>query len=200
MFKVLINDSYQVRSMLLSKLTWLKYCLGNNQKVILSSAILIALTTLTLHTSAQQSIKSADADSLTQVPAELKKLYDNLMHERANVRQKADEPEIDGLIFDETRSKAGHEFYEYFFNNWEPPRGASNFSIYISEMPFLMNLSIISVKLNDYEVINTRLQPRGDFITSLAADAVTMTKEALLNLEDLRRQVEQGDQIGTGIY
>lgn len=183
-----------------SKLTWYKDCLRNSLKVILSFAILFVLTVLALKSNAQQSIKSADADSLTQVPAELKKLYDNLMHERVNVKQKSDEPEIDGLIFDETRSKAGHEFYEHFFNNWEPPRGASNFSIYISEMPFLMNLSIISVKLNDYEVINTRLQPRGDFITSLAADAVTMTKEALLNLEDLRRQVEQGDQIGTGIY
>lgn len=139
-------------------------------------------------------------DTLTQIPAELKSLYNNLMLEKASRKTKADEPEIDGLIFDETRSKAGHEFYETFFSNWEPPLGASNFSIFITEMPFAMNLSIISVKLNDYEVINTRLQPRADFITALAGDAVNMTKEALLNLEDLKRQVEQGDQIGTGIY
>lgn len=149
---------------------------------------------------AQNISKSPHYDSITQAPAELKKLYENLMMEKSALKSKADEPEIDGLIFDETRSKAGHEFYEIFFNNWEPPRGASNFAIYISEMPFAMNLSIISVKLNDYEVINTRLQPRGDFIVGLAADAVNMTKEALLNLEDIRRQVEQGDQIGTGIY
>lgn len=139
-------------------------------------------------------------DTLSAAPPELLKLYENLVKEKKTQQSNANEIEIDGLIFDETRSKVGHQFYEEFFNNWEPPAGVSNFSIFISEIPFMVNVSLISVKVNDYEVINTRLQPRNDFITSLANDAVNMTKEALMNMEDIKKQIEMGDQIGSGIY
>jgi curli production assembly/transport component CsgE len=139
-------------------------------------------------------------DTISAAPPELLKLYESIVIEKKAKQSNANEIEIDGLIFDETRSKVGHQFYEEFFNNWEPPAGVSNFSIYISEIPFMVNVSLISVKVNDYEVINTRLQPRNDFITSLANDAVNMTKEALINMEDIKKQIEIGDQIGSGIY
>ena len=139
-------------------------------------------------------------DSINAVPVELLRLYEGIIKEKKSQQSNGFEMEIDGLIFDETRSKAGHQFYEDFFNTWNPPQGVSNYSIYISEIPFMANISLISVKVNEYEVLNTRLQPRDEFITSLANDAATMTKEALLNMEDIKKQIELGDQMGTGIY
>lgn len=139
-------------------------------------------------------------DSLSNVPPELLKLYENIIKGKNIHQTESDELEIDGLIFDETLSKAGRKFYEDYYNSWVPPENASNYSIYIRETPYMMNMTLISVKVNDYEILNTRVQPQDDFISALVNDAVIMTRDALLKIEDLKRQIEQGDQIGTGIY
>jgi len=173
-------------------------CPFANRIVIL--ILCFTIQSLTQAAYCQAGINNKVKDTLSPAPPALQSLYDNLVKEKSKNNSNTDELEIDGLIFDETRSKAGQQFYEDFFNKWEPPEGISGYSIFVKEIPFMMNMTSISIMVNDYEVLNTRLQPRGDFIIALVNDAVNMTREALLKIEDLQKQIEEGDQIGTGIY
>ena len=49
--------------------------------------------------------------------------HDTSLIEEVNVNGIKAEPEseINGLLIDETRTKAGHDFYELFFSVWEAP-------------------------------------------------------------------------------
>jgi curli production assembly/transport component CsgE len=43
--------------------------------------------------------------------------------------------ELDGLIFDQTRTRIGRDFYEDFFTKWAQPDSVSNYSILLEEQP-----------------------------------------------------------------
>ncbi len=56
--------------------------------------------------------------------------------------------EIDGLLIDETKTKSGRDFYEYFYKDWTAPIGAKNYTIYITEKPYRLNNTIIEIKIS----------------------------------------------------
>jgi len=87
--------------------------------------------------------------------------------------------EIDGMIHDETRSKAGRDFYDVFYTYWQNPPEASNFSIRIYEQPSPSLGTIIYVQVNDVETFRMRLQPRYDIIEEAAQFAVRQTYRQL---------------------
>jgi LysM repeat protein len=89
--------------------------------------------------------------------------------------------EIDGLVMDETRSKIGKDFYDVFYQRWEAPESASNFTIRISERPTPTLGSFVSVRVNDNLTFQYRLQPRYDIIETAAIYAVRMTRQYLAN-------------------
>lgn len=59
----------------------------------------------------------------------------SLINERINIEKELS-LEIDGLLIDETLTKAGQDFFDLFYQLWEPPPGATNFMIRIVEKPF----------------------------------------------------------------
>lgn len=89
--------------------------------------------------------------------------------------------EIDGLVMDETRSKIGKDFYDVFYQRWQAPESASNFTIRISERPTPTLGSFVSVRVNDNLTFQYRLQPRYDIIETAAIYAVRMTRQYLAN-------------------
>lgn len=133
------------------------------------------------------------------VPDDLKKLIEEISASKEKVSSDAD-IEIDGLLFDETKTKSGKDFYDFFYTAWIPPAGARNYSIYVSEKPYRLSTTLIEIRINETPVFQSFLQPRGDYVEQLAADAVARTQLYLANYEELVRQLDGDDRSGTGIY
>lgn len=108
--------------------------------------------------------------------------------------------EIEGLIIDETRSKTGRDFYDQFYSKWTAPAGARDFTIVISELPARGRGARISVKVNGNLVVQRMLQPRLDIIELLAEQSVQVVKKQIVDSEKLKKDLETGDQQGSGIY
>ncbi len=158
--------------------------------------ILLALT------GAAQTESSEVQDTTKQyqtAPESLKKLIEEVTAKQEKESSDAD-IEIDGLLFDETKTKSGRDFYDYFYSGWEAPPNSSNYSIFISEKPYRLTTTLIEIKINETTVFQSFLQPRGDIVEQLAEQAVAQTQMYLANYEELMRQLEGEDQSGTGIF
>jgi curli production assembly/transport component CsgE len=134
-----------------------------------------------------------------EAPESLRKLIEDVTAQKEKAGSDAD-IEIDGLLFDETKTKSGKDFYDYFFSGWEAPPGASNYSIFILEKPYRLTTTLIEIKINETTVFQSFLQPRGDIVEQLAQQAVSQTQMYLDNYEELMRQLEGKDRSGSGIF
>lgn len=134
----------------------------------------------------------------TAAPPELKKLMEDIEAEKNN--SAGAELEIDGLIVDETVTKAGRDFYQLFYSKWEAPPSAKNFTINISEKPARGLATVLMIDINENRVIETPLQPRYDIIESISEQAVQICFEYLLNYEQIQEQLSGDDLSGSGIF
>jgi len=141
-----------------------------------------------------------DTDSAIVVPQNLKNILESIMTESDEKSEQEIGLEIDGLVVDQTRTKAGQDFYDHFYRNWEAPPEASNYTITIREMPFRIRMTQVIIKINDNEVFRQVLQPRNDYIVMLADYAIARCQQFLLNYEEILRQLGGDDQSGTGIF
>lgn len=128
--------------------------------------------------------------------------HDTSLIEEPNIKGINAEPEseIDGLLIDETRTKAGHDFYELLFSVWETPANAGSYLIRIAEKPYRVTVTMLEVWVNEELVINTVLQPRREIIEELAAGVNKSLQEYLINYSQIMQQMESEDQTGSGIY
>lgn len=135
-----------------------------------------------------------------ELPVEIQQFIEAITSE--NETHAFEEPllEIDGLVVDETRTKAGHDFYDKFYSLWEAPPQAKNFSILIRELPFRVNLTQVQILVNDEPVVNSILQPKEEFISDLAGQAVPVIAEHLIQLQEMSRQLDDTDLSGSGIF
>jgi len=169
--------------------------------------LLILLTILTALTGVAQTepdtLKTGSVQDTTKqfkkAPESLKKLIEEITTEKKEVSSDAD-IEIDGLLFDETKTKSGRDFYEQFYSVWKAPADAKNYSIHILEKPYRLMTTLVEIKINETTVFQSFLQPRGDIIEQLAQQAVAQTQLYLANYEELMRQLKGEDQSGTGIF
>src|SRR5690554_5662444 len=140
-----------------------------------------------------------DTTQIKEAPESLQKLIGEITKQHEQVSKDA-ELELDGMLFDETKTKSGKDFYDFFYSRWVAPPGAKNYSIFIREVPFRLMTTQIEVKINETTVFQSFLQPRADIVEQLAEYAVSQTQMYLANYEELMRQMEGEDQAGTGIY
>jgi len=140
-----------------------------------------------------------DTTQIKEAPESLQKLIREITKQQEQVSKDA-ELELDGMLFDETKTKSGKDFYDFFYSRWEAPPGARNFSIFITEVPFRLTTTQIEIKINETLVFQSFLQPRADIVEQMAEYAVAQTQMYLANYEELMRQMEGEDQAGTGIY
>ena len=130
--------------------------------------------------------------------ATLKKLLDQVLQQ--SVKTNDNEIEIDGLLVDDTRTKAGKDFYDLFYSSWEAPAAAKNYTITVSEKPFRFISTLITISINDNQVYQAILQPRLDILEEQTKDAIAMTQDYLANYEEIIKQLNGDDLSGSGIY
>lgn len=141
-----------------------------------------------------------DTTNIKEAPESLQKLFGEITKQPEEEVSKDAELELDGMLFDETKTKSGKDFYDFFYSSWEAPPGASNFSIFITEAPYRLTTTQIEVRINETIVFQSFLQPRADIVEEMAKYAVSQTQMYLANFEELMRQMEGEDQAGSGIY
>jgi len=107
--------------------------------------------------------------------------------------------EIDGLLIDETKTKSGRDFYEYFYKDWTAPIGAKNYTIYITEKPYRLNNTIIEIKINETLVFQQFLQRRDELVEEMAHNAARQVQQYLLQYEEITKQLGGADMVGDGI-
>ncbi|MEM8907261.1 MAG: curli-like amyloid fiber formation chaperone CsgH [Bacteroidota bacterium] len=111
-----------------------------------------------------------------------------------------DNLEIDGLIIDETRSKIARDFYDLFYNKWIAPRNASNYSILVRELPSRGRGARVAILINDKEIVQRFVPPRYETIETLVNNAIGRARQYLSKNEDLKQQLLNEDQSGSGIF
>jgi curli production assembly/transport component CsgE len=106
---------------------------------------------------------------------------------------------ITGLIIEETMTKIGYDFYEYFYLLWEAPGEipVKDYNIFISERASPLWGSWVQVRVDERIVWNSVLRPRSTEIEDAAKEAIEATKEYLVNYEQY--QFKTNDMVGTGI-
>lgn len=107
--------------------------------------------------------------------------------------------EITGLIIEQTMSRIGYEFHEFFFIRWEAPKGIKDYNIFIDERASPLWGSWIQVKIDTNVVWSKVLKPRSEEIEEAAKKAVKVTKEFLEHYEEFKRELEGPDMMGSGI-
>jgi len=113
---------------------------------------------------------------------------------------KSDNIEIDGLIIDQTLTKIGHEFYEYFYALWEAPLEIKDYTIFITEKATLSSTSLIWINLNEMIIYQQLLKPRSEEIEEAAKSGVATTLQFLYQYQQDQKQLDGGDMSGSGIY
>ena len=108
--------------------------------------------------------------------------------------------EIGEMIFDETITKVGRDFYDEFYTNWSNPTTITDFSITIKEMPMPGVGTQITVLIDEYELLKQFIRPNQEMIEMLSEYTVGMATQYLLNYQEIQAQLQNADQSGTGIF
>ena len=137
---------------------------------------------------------------LKEAPVELQNLLKRIIKEETERMAVDADLKIDGLLVDDTKTKSGKDFYDLFYQQWEAPAGAKNYTIFIIEKPFRLTTTMVEIMINETMVYQSFLQPRYDYIETLTAQAVSQTVLYLRNYEEIVRELDGNDRSGTGIY
>ncbi len=108
--------------------------------------------------------------------------------------------EIGEMIFDETMTKVGRDFYDEFFTNWSNPTRIKDFSITIKEKPMPGIGTQITVMIDEHEILKQFIRPNQEMIELLAEYTVGVATQYLLNYQEIQAQLQSDDQSGTGIF
>jgi curli production assembly/transport component CsgE len=117
--------------------------------------------------------------------------------EQEAVRQSA---ALKNLVMDNTLSKMGQDFYEFFYEQWDPPETERHFTVYIEEKPSPGMGNMVMIKINYDKVFQSRLTPRQGMIEKIAQQAVNRSESYIANYQQIRQQLEGADMKGSGIY
>ncbi len=108
--------------------------------------------------------------------------------------------DISEVIISSMISKHGNDFLDYFSSSFSWPKTNGSFIILISERPFRINTTQILIQVNDLEVFQNVLQPRTSYLEELAQYAQAITKQYILNYQQIMMELESSDRSGSGIY
>lgn len=92
-----------------------------------------------------------------------------------------DDFEVDALVFNETRTPFGREFFRKFSEIWQPPQGASGYWITIRETLTPGRQTLLTVSLNNREIFQRYLNPRPEYLAALAQQTVNYLLSLLQN-------------------
>lgn len=140
---------------------------------------------------------------LTSLNAQTEAGTDSLQTQHSQQTRQANDPldlEIGEMVFDETITKVGRDFYEIFFNNWSNPTLIKDFSITVKERPMPGVGTQITVTIDDFELVKQFIRPNQEMIEMLAEYTVGRATQYLVNYQEIQAQLQSEDQTGTGIF
>lgn len=105
-----------------------------------------------------------------------------------------------GLLLDETRTRAGRDFYEMFYTKWQELNIITDQNIQISEVFVRGRSTRVSIAINDQLLFVSGLQPRYDIIESRVSAALPRVASYIERQKNLNQDLETGDQAGSGIF
>lgn len=108
-----------------------------------------------------------------------------------NQRRRFRPTEIEGLVMDQTITKVGHDFYDAFYSIWEAPAEVGDYTIIIHEKPARGTSTLISVEVNENELLELPLQPKAEIIEETASYAYEVAAGFLLQARNDSRHLEQ---------
>lgn len=100
------------------------------------------------------------------------------------------EADADGFVLDQTLTKPGHEFYELFYSSLQAIAGLGDYTITLSERPIRGTSSLISMNVNDTELLEMPLPARTEQIEEAVAAAVETASGYLTEQLALSTQME----------
>jgi Curli assembly protein CsgE len=87
--------------------------------------------------------------------------------------------DLGGLVFNETRTRVGREFFALFAQNWRPPTQTEAYWITIREFPTPGRFTMISVSINNRELFQRFLIPRKAQMEDLVVYTVQLLQDQL---------------------
>ncbi|WP_165699350.1 CsgE family curli-type amyloid fiber assembly protein [Hymenobacter jejuensis] len=118
-----------------------------------------------------------------------------------NAQRRFRPTEIEGLVIDQTVSKIGHDFYDVFFGQWDPPSDLGDFTVVVREKPGRGNNTLVSVEVNESELLELPLPPRYEDIEAAALYSMSVAVDFLVNSRNISQQLEQtADNPGTEVF
>lgn len=108
--------------------------------------------------------------------------------------------EIDGLVVDQTISKLGRDFYSLFFSSFEAPAGSGDYVVTITEKPARGTSILVTVAVNDTDLLEMPLQPNEEYIEAASNDAVATVTQYLIENNRLGNELEQGNSQPLEVY
>lgn len=109
-----------------------------------------------------------------------------------------DDFEITGLVFNETRTRFGGDFYRKLNEIWTPPSGVGSYWITIRELPSPGRFTVLSIVLNNRELFQRNLIPRQGYIESLAYQTANLLNSVLKN-GNYDGSLSNTDLFGSGV-
>jgi curli production assembly/transport component CsgE len=122
--------------------------------------------------------------------------------------------QITGLLLDNTKTKAGRDFYESMYRNWSAalldstennlalilPTFTEEIIIDFEEQPALGNSTRIIMSVDNIPIWTQLLQPRASVIEMLSEYAVLVLTDYLTNYQEYIQELNNEDSKGTGAY
>ncbi|MGI4761950.1 MAG: CsgE family curli-type amyloid fiber assembly protein [Janthinobacterium lividum] len=89
------------------------------------------------------------------------------------------EADAEGFVLDQTLTKQGRDFYELFYSTFQSNTGLREYTIVLSERPLRGTSSLISMNVNDTELLEMPLPTRTEQIEEAVLAAVETAREFL---------------------
>ena len=152
---------------------------------------------------------SPGQDSILSVPDQMKQQGNVILFDTVQGPIRRDAIDSNGtyaslqqgmIIVNNTRTRVGAEFYDYFFSKWEDPSGAEQLIVEINEEPFRARTTRLKITINDEVVVNTYLRPKSDYLENLSEQAIERVKYYITNYREIQESLNREDLSGSGIY
>ncbi|NVO30308.1 CsgE family curli-type amyloid fiber assembly protein [Hymenobacter lapidiphilus] len=108
--------------------------------------------------------------------------------------------EIEGLVVDQTISKLGRDFYSVFFSTFESPAGSGDYVVTITEKPARGTSILVTVAVNNTDLLEMPLQPNEEYIDAAASEAVSTVTQHLMENNRLGNELEKGNSQPLEVY
>ncbi|TKG95931.1 hypothetical protein EYV94_06470 [Puteibacter caeruleilacunae] len=172
-------------------------------KKVLFVVVLMAGIIVTASAQTKDSIvnDSTAIKKFKPAPEALKNIVEQLMNSKKKTKSDAEiEMEINELIVDETKTKAGRDFYEKFITDWSTPNKERSYTITITEKPYRASTTQLQITINDTKVFESMLQSRSAVIEALCQQAMGRCAQFIANYDAIMKMLGNEDQIGNGIF